>query len=106
MLSLEKTSRGIILRCRISPNAKKNRILGWYQNSLKIAVTAPPEKNRANKLLLKYLAKELGLKASQVILESGAHSRDKRILFTKISLATLKEKLSNLILFASPPQDL
>ncbi len=58
------------------PNAKKTEILGILSDgkTVKIAVAAPADKDKANKELLKFLTKMLKKK---VVFVSGLRSREK-----------------------------
>jgi len=69
------------LSVHAKPNASKTEVLGWDESkkSLRIAVAAVPDKDRANIELLKFLKKETGMKPELV---SGAKSRDKIIRFS------------------------
>mgnify|MGYP005624983845 CR=1 FL=1 len=55
------------------PNAKKTEILSQDNNTLKIAIAAPPQKNKANIALIKFLSKKFG----KVRLVSGLKSKNK-----------------------------
>jgi uncharacterized protein (TIGR00251 family) len=55
----------------VKPNAKKTEILS--EDPLKIAIAAPPDKNKANLELVKFLSKKLG----RVKIVSGHTSREK-----------------------------
>ncbi len=62
------------------PGAKKDEISGLYQGCVKIRIKAPAVDNKANKAIMKYISKRLGLKNRQVRLESGHSSRKKTFL--------------------------
>ncbi len=51
--------------------------MGWMADSLKIAVPAPAEKGKANKAVLKFLAKLLALSPSDLQLVQGDTSSNK-----------------------------
>lgn len=91
---LTESPAGVQLRIDASPGSRRNEIGGWHEGALKVAVTQIPEQGKANKAILKLLAKELGLKKSQVTLTSGETSRKKTILVTQISVADLSERIS------------
>jgi uncharacterized protein (TIGR00251 family) len=59
------------------PNAQKDEVVGWHGDALKVKVQAVPEDGKANKALVKFLAKELGVPKASVSLVSGAKSRAK-----------------------------
>lgn len=80
------------LKVWIQPGAKKNEIVGTYQDCLKVKIKAPPVDNKANKELITFLAKSLHLKTNQIYLEGGKTSRKKVII---ISIKTLPNWLIN-----------
>jgi uncharacterized protein (TIGR00251 family) len=67
------------LPVRVQPGAARARVAGVFDGRLKIAVTAPPDKGRANDELVEFVAHVLGLRASSVALVAGPRSRDKRL---------------------------
>ena len=67
---------------RLTPKASANRIQGIAEEAgggvvLKAAVTAPPEKGKANAALIKLLAKAWSLPKTSLSLISGATDRNK-----------------------------
>lgn len=64
------------LRVSVKPNAKTTALLGVMDNgkTVKIAVAAPADKDKANKEVLKFLSKILKKK---VAFASGLRSREK-----------------------------
>ncbi len=89
-------SDGVTISVRAQPGARKNGILGERAGSLRVAVTAAPEKGKANEAIAEVLARSLALRSSQVVLLSGETSRDKRFLITGIKTEELSTRLSNL----------
>jgi uncharacterized protein (TIGR00251 family) len=55
-------------------------IAGLHGDALKIKLTAPPVDGSANKMCIKYLAKQLNLSKSSLEIVSGHSSRTKQIL--------------------------
>lgn len=75
---------GIRLAVRLTPKAGRAGINGIAQTAdgaayVKAAVTAPAEDGKANRALLKLLARELRLPASAMHVASGATARQKSI---------------------------
>ena len=73
-----------LLQVRVTPNAKRNAIEGCQEMadgsvSLRVRVTAQPEKGKANKAVIQLLAKALGLAKSDFTLESGETARLKTL---------------------------
>jgi hypothetical protein len=62
-----------------------------------VQVKEPPEKNKANKAILKLLAKELGLPSSALELVQGATSTTKTIRVNGIDQANLTTILQGLM---------
>ena len=81
------------------PNSSLTKILGRAQtpegeNCIKIAVTAIPEKGKANKALLAFLAKTLSVAKTCFEITSGETDRYKKIEL--VTNADLDEKLEKL----------
>ncbi len=64
---------------RVQPRASRDEIAGEYQDGLKIRLTEPPVDDRANQALGKLLAARLKVPLSAVRIDSGEHSRTKRV---------------------------
>ncbi len=79
MLKITKTATGATFRVRVQPGASKNEITGVQEDALKVRISAPPVQGKANKVLIQFLAKHLGVKRSQVEILSGHTSRIKTI---------------------------
>lgn len=71
---------GATLRVRVSPGAKRDRILGEHGGALKVAVRSPAEKGRANRELCRLVAAALGLAPRDVAILKGETVRDKVLL--------------------------
>lgn len=79
MLMITKTVTGATFRVRVQPGASKNEIVGVQQDTLKVRISAPPIEGKANKAVINFLAKELGVKKSEIEIISGHTSRIKTI---------------------------
>jgi uncharacterized protein (TIGR00251 family) len=75
----ETTASTTILRVRVVPGASRSEIVGADEGTLKIRLAAPPIKGKANRELVKVLAKALGLKSRDVEIVSGHRSRLKQV---------------------------
>jgi uncharacterized protein (TIGR00251 family) len=77
-VNLEQYLRNNRLHVHVKPNAPETKLQGYdkARDAVTIAVAAPPENNKANIALLKFVKKQLG---RPVALKSGATSRDKVI---------------------------
>ena len=96
MIRITEHAKGCILPVHAQPEAQSRDSRGIC-GVLKVAVTAPPEDGRANKALVELLAKELGLKRSQVILLSGQTGREKRFLIKDLNKRELESCLAAIV---------
>ena len=84
----------IKISVRVIPNAPRNQVVGQAEGIWKIKVSAPPEKGKANKELLEFLARKLGLKRAYIVLEKGETARNKIVSFSGISRQELERLLT------------
>ncbi|HMB07595.1 MAG TPA: DUF167 domain-containing protein [Isosphaeraceae bacterium] len=97
MIALTPHGRGTVLPVRAQPGAKRDAILGERAGALRVAVSAPPERGRANDAIQAVLAAALGCKASQVGLLSGASARAKRYLILDLAPDELRARLDAIL---------
>ncbi len=69
----------IILHLYLQPGAKRDEVVGLFDQMLKIRIASPPVEGKANKALLKFLSVKLGVKISQISIQGGEHSRMKTV---------------------------
>lgn len=69
----------LIFAVRLVPNASKDEIREISNGELLIKVTAVPEKGKANKKLITFLAKKTGCPKSRLEIISGEKSRHKKL---------------------------
>jgi len=82
----ENCRDGLKLFVKLAPKAGADRLIGLYESAddrlrLKVAVTAAPEKGKANAALVALMAKQLGVAKSRVQIEGGATHREKTLRF-------------------------
>jgi uncharacterized protein (TIGR00251 family) len=97
MLSLEQAKQGFVLPVRAHPGSRRNAILGEREGALRVAVTAAPEKGKANQAIIALLSKTLGVSKSAIELASGDTSQHKRFIIQGTSLEAAREKLAAII---------
>jgi uncharacterized protein (TIGR00251 family) len=85
--------KDIIIKVYLQPKSSKNEIAGAYRDGIKIRVTAPPSEGKANKALIKLLAKELQIPESHIEILKGHHSREKILRISEIIEQELLERL-------------
>lgn len=94
---IETTPTGVNIRIYVTPRASANKIVGIHNGALKVALTAPPVEGAANKALVEFLAKTLGVPKSAVSLISGVISRHKTVYVTGIEAETAMRKLAAIV---------
>ena len=67
---------------KLTPGAKQNKVIGWEEDlfgdrTLKVQVTAIPEKGKANKALIALLSKHWKVPKSSITIIRGETSRIK-----------------------------
>ncbi len=90
---LSEDEKGVRVRVRVIPRAKKDRVDGLHGDAVKIRVTAPPVEGAANDALVKFLAKALGVPRRDVSIVQGAHSRNKVISIVGVSKEEVRRAL-------------
>jgi len=77
MLEVRTAGSRVLVKVRVRPKAARDAVVGEHEGALKVAVTAAPEKGKANKAVVEMLSRALRIPKSHVELVAGATSRDK-----------------------------
>jgi uncharacterized protein (TIGR00251 family) len=93
VIAITDHAEGCVVAVRAQPGARRDGIVGEHAGMLKVAVTAPPDKGRANDAIVEVLADALGLKRSQVELLSGRTSRRKNFLCRGVTAEAARARL-------------
>ena len=92
----QPTGQGYLLRLTVVPGAQRTQVVGLYGDRLKIRLAAAPEKGAANRELVDFLARALGLPKSSLKLTVGAQSRSKVVAVYDQS-PDLRDRLGRLV---------
>lgn len=92
-LAIEEIDGGVVFTAKVVPGASQTCIAGVLDGMLKVRVSAAPEKGKANKCLLEFLGKQLGVKKNALSIISGQTSPVKHIKVLGISGETLVRRL-------------
>ena len=82
-------NEGVLLFLRIVPDARKNEIAGMHGDRLRIRVQSPPVDGKANKALIRFLAKQLAIPARSIEILSGEKGREKQVYVKGIGEAEI-----------------
>ena len=80
---------------RVQPRASREAIVGWREDALRLAVTAPPVDGEANEAVRRLLARALGVAPSAVSVIRGERSRDKVVRVEGLTGAALRSRLAD-----------
>jgi uncharacterized protein (TIGR00251 family) len=93
MIAVTDHPKGVVLPVRARPGAKRSEFLDEHDGALRLTVTAPPDKGRANEAIVELLARELNLPRSRFEILTGETARIKRILVTGIPADELLSRI-------------
>lgn len=88
---------GARFRVAARPNAGRNAVVGLHDGALKVQLNAQPEKGKANKALIAYLAKILGVGRTDLALIAGQTSRSKTLAVVGFNAGELSLRLRRVL---------
>jgi len=77
----------------VYPNASRNEIMGFTDGVLRVKVSAPPVKGKANKELTDYLSRLLGVDRGSVSIIKGHTTRNKVVAIDGLSWEKVMKRL-------------
>ena len=83
-----------LISIKVVPGSSKTKIAGMLGDSVKVNVAAAPEKGKANKELIKFLAKTLDIPKSGITIVSGEKDQRKTLKLADLSVESVLEKIS------------
>ena len=69
----------MIIKVKIHPNSKENKIITQSDSFLELKIKAPAIENKANKELIDFLSEHFNVNKSSIRIKSGEHSKNKLI---------------------------
>jgi hypothetical protein len=91
-LKITDTEGGCVFAIKVVPDASRDRVVGLLGRALKVAVSSPPEKGAANKVLLKILAGHFNLRRNQLEIIGGKTQPRKEILAVGLNGEDLRNR--------------
>lgn len=88
---VQESDRGALIRCYAQPGASRSEVVGIHGDRVKIRIKAPPTEGKANKELLSFLAKLLGVRKSSLHIVRGDISRSKDVLCEGLAVSIITE---------------
>lgn len=78
---------------KVVPGSSKTQISGWLGDALKVRVTEPPEKGKANLSVRKLLSQALELPMDSVHITSGTSSSRKTVEIQGLNESAVRKRL-------------
>ena len=75
---------------RVQPGAKKSEVMGEQEGRLRLRIAAQAVDNKANKAVLAFVAKQLGVRPNRLSIVLGETGRQKIVLLTDTPLPSWK----------------
>jgi len=91
--AIREVDGGVVFSVKIVPGSSKTSVCGLLDGMVKIKISAPPEKGKANQSLIEFLAKKLGVKRKDVHIISGQTNPVKSMEISGISAEMLTTRL-------------
>ncbi|MBI3897024.1 MAG: DUF167 domain-containing protein [Gammaproteobacteria bacterium] len=85
------------LRVKVVPKASRNGLVGWMGDTLKLRVTAAPERGKANAAVIALIAESLQLARKRVRLVAGETSERKIIEVDVLDDAELQRRIDKIL---------
>jgi uncharacterized protein (TIGR00251 family) len=82
------------IQVKVVPKSSRNRVAGWMGETLKVCVTAAPERGRANAAVLEVLADALQIPRNQLSIVAGETSPRKCVEAAGLDDAEARRRLS------------
>lgn len=95
MLNIKERKDGVTVECYVTPKAAKSQIKGERNGALAVALAAPPVEGKANKELIKFLAKTLKVPPSRISIIRGEKGRTKLVFIEGLNKNDLIKPISD-----------
>jgi uncharacterized protein (TIGR00251 family) len=93
MEAITATATGTLLRLRVQPRARMERLDGLRDGHVRLRLTAAAVHGAANAACIAFLSRTLGVNRAQVRLQAGVKSRDKLVHITGLTPAQVAAAL-------------
>ncbi|KAL0117339.1 hypothetical protein PUN28_010295 [Cardiocondyla obscurior] len=87
----------VAIKIQAKPGAKRNNITDISEETVGVAISAPPTEGEANAELIEFLASVFDVRKSNVSLKRGARSRQKEVVVSGITTEQVLAKLKGVM---------
>jgi uncharacterized protein (TIGR00251 family) len=92
----------LTISLHVQPGARRTEVAGMHGEALKLRLAAPPVEGKANKALIDFIARLLGVPRAQVRLVRGEASRDKVVAVEVADAAAARALLESRLPSGAP----
>jgi len=92
-IDIQTTPAGAIVTVKVVPGASRDKVVGVLGDAIKVAVSAPAEKGKANDAVAQTLAKALHVPVRSVSLVHGQTNPRKQFLIADLDAETVRNRL-------------
>ena len=78
---------------RVSPNASRNEMVSFTDGVLRVKVSAPPIKGKANRELITFISRLLGVSKGSINIVKGHTNRNKVVAIDSLSREEVMKRL-------------
>ncbi len=91
--AIREIDGGVVFTAKVVPGSSRTCLSGLLDGMVKVKVSAAPEKGKANRCLIAFLAKHLGVKKNAVTIVSGTGSGVKQVRVAGVTSEVLSREL-------------
>lgn len=91
----EPTTNAVLIQVKVVPGSRREEIVGWLGDRLKVKVAAPPEDGRANEALCRLIAETLGVGVRGVSVVSGHSRPEKTVQIEGVSASQVASRVGS-----------
>ena len=96
-LEISQLDDSVVLTVKVVPGSSRTKIAGTLDKVLKVKISAPPEKGKANAELTVFFAKLLNIRKKDVSLASGTTSTIKQLQINGVTLQYVEMVIADIL---------
>lgn len=94
-LKRDVSDENLIMTVKVKPNSSMNKVARGQDGTILVWLTCAPVEGKANREMIKLLARKLKVPQSAISIERGERAKDKTILIRGISGQRVEQSLSD-----------
>ncbi len=92
-IRMEQRPGAVRLSVRVQPRASRSEVVGEHDGALKVRLAAPPVEGEANRELVRFLGKLLGVAPSRLTVVAGATGKSKVVEIEGVTVPDVERAL-------------